>query len=259
MDLESFTPSLLASSATAGSLLVAVLAFLYNVLRSLQKQHHESVLLHAKARTRYESDMDEKMKSTGCSRSVKGGAGTRGDVDFEWVSEIWAPVTQELSRPETLKSDFLGLSRPFISIRFVDSTVLGALMNFEENKSLDSLIEQFLKGDVHFHFIWSFVREPPDSLLGTLYVQTAFLSRLPKKMQSISNTLRMISVSIVVFVVTIALAILSVVRYELGLSAFATYFVGWGLVLVGVKHMWSLVPTVQRRKKLPTAEIKYRL
>lgn len=246
---KSIASQLVPTSATAASLLVAVLVFLYNSLRDLMQQEHDAYAEYLRTRLTYQRDMKEKMKRTTYTLTPTGGAGTKKDFDFEWTYEILNPVSADLARPEAMLADFEKLFKPDVETSLVDSVNRGALYDFGNENWLDSIILKQTTYDVRIFFIWVFDRQSPASYLGTLHVQSAYVSTLRKKAQSLSKSLRVMSYSIVTFVAAIAFSFLSEFLDLFGLIGLAAYCVGWGMLLFGVSKIVSLIPKVYRRRK----------
>jgi hypothetical protein len=246
---ESTASSLVSTSATAASLLVAVLAFLYNILGSLRRQDYDAHLQYIEARLRYQNNLHQKLKGTGCLLTLKGGTGTRGDFDFEWTSETWAPVTFDLARPDTIKSDLSKLIQPDGDVTLVDAVDrVDKLYKVDSENWIDSVIrEQYVKA-IRIIFVWVFVKDLANSPFGTLHVQTVFLSPLPKRMQSLSSGLRVIAVAIVAFVVTIASSFLSAVWVPCGLRHLV--LLSW----MGVGVVWRETDPLANAPYWTTAE-----
>jgi len=243
--------SLASTSATAASLLIAVLAFLYNGFRTLRQQDHDAYSRYLGTRLRYQKYVSEKLKGVSYTLNPKGGAGVKGDFDFEWTYDIYTPVTSSVARPETLLADLEGLFRQHIDVELVDSVNRNSLLDFSGENWLNSMILKESIRDVRVHLVWVFERQPTS---GTLHVQTVFLSLLRKRMQSLRDSMRMMSIAIVMFVATVGLSFMSEFVNGCSYLALLTYSLGWGLILLGVRQFLLLVPTIHRRKEMKPLE-----
>jgi len=257
--LPSVSSALVTSSATAASLLVAALAFLYSVFRVLRAAHHQALFNYYQERSAYQKDLQKKLSGMGCSVAPKGNAGTKGDCDYEWTDEVYTPVTHDLATlSDSLRSGILSLIGEVTSVILTDSLNPEPLIDFDDQSSLDSIIRS-MTSDVKIIFNWVFVRENDNSPLGCLHVQTVFLSTLPKKMQSLSRSLRLLAIAIGIFVAAIAISFLSFLSQNVLFLAGGVYGLGWALLLTGVGQIMSLVPSVRRRKSYDTQDIQVSL
>lgn len=249
---DAIRSSLASTSATAASLLVAVIAFLYNILRTLRQQDQDSYSRYQRTRSNYQQYVSENLKRSSYTLRPRGGAGTKGDFDFEWACEIYSPVTTSVARPKTMLADFHGLFRSYVDVSLVDSVNRKQLYDFSNEKWIDLIISEPSTADVRVVLLWVFDKLSTGA--GVLHVQTIYLSLLATKMQSLTRSLRMMSIAVALFVATIALSFVSEFLNGSAYLALLAYSLGWGLVLLGVRQVLSLVPSVLRSQKTAPPE-----
>jgi hypothetical protein len=247
--IQKLMPSFVTSSATAAALLFTVLAFLYNMVERLRENNHEAERLYLETRTKLQLNLMNRLKNANCSGTTKGNAGTRGRVDYEWTTDKYFPVTQQQAYPDLLKDMLLSLSRPFLRIVFNDSIDLHDVLDLEDDNVIDRLIVKSLTKDCHIEFRSIFVQNP-HSTLGVSFTQFIFLTQLPVIMRSIIKFMRVISISIVVFIGALFCFVLSFSATALVIGGVIAYFSGWATVIYGVKIILSIIPIVRRRERL---------
>jgi hypothetical protein len=123
------------------------------------------------------------------------------------------------------------------------------LLNFDDDSWLDTVLSRQSTKDIGILFVWLFQLNPNNANIGRLCVQRVFVSPLPKKMQSLSRSVRLMPVAILAFIAAIGSCLLSYMGFELQFVSVASYFLGWTLVLFRVKQILSLLPTITRRRK----------
>jgi len=246
--MDSITPLMLATGATAASLLIAVFVFLYNVLRDLRKQYGDDYNLYVKVGGEVYAKLRAKLPELEGKWQTSGRTGTSSEFDFEWRTDVCSGVPFNKAAPDVLYSSLEGLLERIHSetrILFQVSDKPADVLDFKEEKTLSKIIQEIRERDLQSYILFNWVFDPNSKML---YFQSLFLSQLPKRMLEMTNALKRTCYATLLFIISIVLSMSSYSWDPFAILALVTYWSGWFMVTWVVILAFSLIPEIRRRQ-----------
>lgn len=193
------------------------------------------------------------MRGSGCYFAMQGERGQRGDVDFEWITEVNNPMPPSFREPEVLKNEYASgaVSPKAYELVVRQSNNPDELDDFKNKETLDNFIEKHGNFSTYLEFLWVFVQSRTFPNWGTLLVQSVFMSRAATtKSRHLATTLTITGISIVSFVITIPVCLFADAEPCAILVPFISYFLGWITFVYSLRVILEFVPPVRRFETL---------
>jgi len=236
---------LCATSATAASLLVASIAFLYNLEQQFDKELHDVTLLYDRTIVSIGQRVERNLIGTGSTRRTRSGEGRRGDVRFHWSTSSFDRVPESIAWIPDAPDLMFRMARPYLALNVSESVLPDDKpIDFNDKDQLGKLIEE-MGGSENSIRIWQhFVN-------GMLTIQSSLLTKMPEKLGRMRKLLRRLFYAFIVFMTTLAASILWIISKSppVGLSCLIGYSVGWVLTSLAVWQLRLLIRRPPRRRR----------
>ena len=244
-DINPLKSILSVTSATAASLLFAVVAFLYNLRVRIYESYSRVYVTYVQSMTRFERKLHEELKPFSAPHTLEGGKGKLGKTYLQWKKSSYAGVpesTRKFFDPRSFYTELMDIGASAglnMSISPKDQP-----FDFESETQRKKLIARLMKHQENSVWVETHHKN------NVLTIQSAMLSTVPGKARETDRMIRRLICGITLFVAAHASSIVWIVSdlYQVGIVCLILYTAGWALAMVVILELRSYTPKPKIKK-----------